>query len=484
MRMRSAKSRRYPGHLCLTIGVGVLIALILVLSWPVPAQATTLEKMTIEQLSQRATTIVEGTVLSTAVEQSSFGVRTAVSIRVRDSLKGSGSAVQTVYVPGGTLSNGTQVVVDGMASFTPGQSCYVFVDRRGWVMGGFQGKLGVENGRVVGTGESVRTMNRRVRAALGAAAPVVEGQAFAGPKPAAEFVAHPAATSVPARPLPLTALSSTWLGDGFESGSLAGWTVIDPSTWGVTTYRAASGNYSAYCLGSIAPRTYGNNFLARMTRGPFNLSGAAGTPTLTADLWLESEANYDYAKLLVSTDGSSYYGNVWWGSSGGAWVGVGLDLTNVYVLGDVSHAPTLYVMLAFESDVSTPATKGRTSTTSFWPPTPPPPGSPTISSISPSEASAGTDTHVTISGSGFGSSTGKVEFSYGRNDVTRISASDISSWSDTSINCAVPTGIIDNYSASAGTGPVVVTTSAAAESNPTPSPYRSATEGQSGRVPD
>ena len=158
-----------------------------------------------------------------------------------------------------------------------------------------------------------------------------------------------------------------------------------------------------------------------MTSGPFNLSGAAGTPTLTADLWLSSEPNYDLAKLLVSTDGSSYYGNVWWGSSEGAWVGVELDLTNVYVLGDVSHAPALYVMLAFTSDATNAGYEGAYFDNVLLATGSTPPGSPTISSISPGEASAGTDSHVTISGSGFGASAGKVEFSYGRNGVTRIS---------------------------------------------------------------
>ena len=193
MRMGSGRVAGAGGARLRFAAVGVLIALVLVLSWPAAARATTLEKMTIEQMSQRATTIVEGTVLSTEVEQSSFGVRTAVRISVTDSLKGSGSAVQTVYVPGGTLADGTQVVVDGMASFTSGQSCYVFVDRRGWVMGGFQGKLGVENGRVVGTGDSVGTMDRRVRAALGAAAPVVEVPTSRGrsPRPSSSRTLRP-----------------------------------------------------------------------------------------------------------------------------------------------------------------------------------------------------------------------------------------------------------------------------------------------------
>ena len=73
---------------------------------------------------------------------------------------------------------------------------------------------------------------------------------------------------------------------------------------------------------------------------------------------------------------------------------------------------------------------------------------------------------MTIRGTGFGAARGKVDFSYGRNGVMPISARDISSWTDTSISCAVPTGVIDNYPASAGSGPVVVTTSTGDDSNP------------------
>jgi len=46
-----------------------------------------------------------------------------------------------------------------------------------------------------------------------------------------------------------------------------------------------------------------------------------------------------------------------------------------------------------------------------------------------------------------------------------IPASDISSWTDTQINCAVPTGVIADYSASAGSGNVVVTSADGLNSN-------------------
>lgn len=90
---------------------------------------------------------------------------------------------------------------------------------------------------------------------------------------------------------------------------------------------------------------------------------------------------------------------------------------------------------------------------------------PVISSISPDRASAGTNSEITISGSGFGTSqgSGKVEFFY-RDGQQKIAAS-IFSWSDTQIICNVPVETVNGYPASAGSGPVTVTTDAGQMSN-------------------
>jgi hypothetical protein len=257
------------------------LVLLVMVAWPAPARATTLQKMSVEQMSRRSTAVVQGTVVATSVHNSVWGVRTAVRLRVGRSLKGPAESSMTVYVPGGELPDGTRVVVDGMASFRVGDTCFVFVDTRGWVVGGFQGKLGVAYGRVLATCETTASLSRRVRAAIGAAPPAPSG---------------------------------------------------------------------------AAPDV--------LRRGA-----------------------------------------------------------------------------------------------------PAPGGGPAITSITPGEASAGTHNYVTIGGSGFGATPGNVEFSYGRNGVARISTSAIASWSDTAISCDVPTGVIDSYSASAGSGPVVVTTFNGVESN-------------------
>lgn len=85
-------------------------------------------------------------------------------------------------------------------------------------------------------------------------------------------------------------------------------------------------------------------------------------------------------------------------------------------------------------------------------------GVPVITSISPSTASAGTDTSVVIGGAGFGALQGqsKVEFFY-RSGQPKIQAS-CASWSNTELTCTVPIGTVGGYPGSAGSGPVTVTT--------------------------
>lgn len=88
---------------------------------------------------------------------------------------------------------------------------------------------------------------------------------------------------------------------------------------------------------------------------------------------------------------------------------------------------------------------------------------PVIKGISPRVGSAGTDAKVTITGKGFGgkqSGAARVQFYYGKrngrpDDSARISAP-IVSWSAGRIVCKVPAAQIENYRASAGSGPLTV----------------------------
>ena len=92
-------------------------------------------------------------------------------------------------------------------------------------------------------------------------------------------------------------------------------------------------------------------------------------------------------------------------------------------------------------------------------------GFPVVTSISPLSASAGTDSVVTLTGSGFGSYGGTVLFSYGRQGTATIAADDIRLWRDDTVACVVPARMLDDYMASTGTGPVVVETVTGLRSN-------------------
>jgi hypothetical protein len=86
-------------------------------------------------------------------------------------------------------------------------------------------------------------------------------------------------------------------------------------------------------------------------------------------------------------------------------------------------------------------------------------GLPSITNISPSSASAGTNSTVRIAGSNFGVVRGssKVMFFY-KSGEPKIESTNYLSWSDTQIECEVPIGIINDYPASASSGPVTVST--------------------------
>jgi hypothetical protein len=346
-----------------------LLLVVLALILPHAARATILEELTVEQLARRASMVVEGTVISSTGESTAGVVRTAVRLRVSQTLKGRPGAFATCYVPGGTLPDGSQVIVGEMPVFAPSDQCYVFVDVRGWVIGGYQGKLDVVRGRVTNGGVGTEAMSRRIKAALGVSRTSAQAAAvwIQGDVSDQHTMLKLAGVLVEAR-----------YGDG--TGAVA-----------LTATTDANGFYKLNPLREKDPATgYNQTYDIRFTK-----------------------AGYSSWHELVSA------------SLFGSYCGAALDPLDA----------------------------------------PPPAASPTITSITPAQASAGTDTHVTIRGTGFGTARGKVEFSYGRNGVMRISASDVVSWSDTAIDCAVPTGLIDKYPASAGTGPVVVSDALGRESN-------------------
>ncbi len=376
--LRTTDARR--GARSLTLA-GLVIALFLIFTWPAMVRATTLERLSVEQMAQRATLVVQGDVLSTAVEQTPAGVRTAVRVRVQEPLEGRALRLHDVLRAGRRASGRhagdrrRHAVLHAGRVVLRVRRCARLGDR--WL----PGQAG--RGRTVASRTSARPPRnsvRRVRAALGRAS----------------------ARELPApQPLRATGITNPDTENGIEG------TVRDYKT---------------------------------------NLPIAGATVHV-------SSKGVDYG--TATTDGNGYYLKVPLPAHTN-----GLTFYDVSVScpGYLSDGPRNAGGLSYSAE------GGYWRRDFVLPPTTPP-KTPTITSITPGEASAGTNTKVLISGTNFGDTKGKVEFSYGRKGVMRIAASDISTWQDNRIICVVPTGTIDNYSASAGTGPVVVTDANAVESN-------------------
>jgi hypothetical protein len=215
-------------------------------------------------------------------------------------------------------------------------------------------------------------------------------------------------------------------------------------------------------VGSIGGRKYPDGYQTTMLRGPYDLSTATGATQLQADMWLKTEARYDKATLYASIDGIHFDGNAYSGQYPW-WSRVMLDLNQVQgadgVSHDWSHSSSVWIRIDFTSDASNTDEGVYFDDIRLQEV-----GLPTITSLGPDDLPAGTNSYVTINGSGFGSTQGYVAFPYGR-DYPFMSSDKILSWTDTQIMCVVPAYSIGNYPGSAGSGPVYVLTSSGYKSN-------------------
>ncbi len=126
--------------------------------------------------------------------------------------------------------------------------------------------------------------------------------------------------------------------------------------WDDQSYLSHNGNWSAWCAdgGSQGLPASGGQYLdnmhAVMKYGPFDLSDASDAQVLFY-YWLDSEYNYDYLQWFASVDNNNWYGNQISGNSGG-WTPYNFDLTDVYIIGDLTGEPQVWVKWQFISDGS------------------------------------------------------------------------------------------------------------------------------------
>jgi hypothetical protein len=160
---------------------------------------------------------------------------------------------------------------------------------------------------------------------------------------------------------------STMMQEGFEGAwPSAGWQVADPGFgeyfWAKRNCRASSGSFSAWAIGggSIGQglscgANYINGANSWMVYGPISLAGATAAE-LHAQLWLNTELNFDETCLMASTDDTHFYtdnaGTCFSGTSGGNFVPTTLDLNDMFTLGSLLGLPNVWVAVIFQSDFS------------------------------------------------------------------------------------------------------------------------------------
>jgi hypothetical protein len=380
-------------------------------------------------------------------------IKTVVRLKVVDQVKGAGARWITLQVPGGQVDD-VGLVVEDTAQFVPGTRCIVFLDGHGGVTGWRQGVLNVVDDQVVELDRPVSAVTRGIRAAAGGAQPRSLEPVAKDVRPATIEPMMPAL--LPASPVASAATTrahSSLISDGFES--TFGWTTSGTPTWANTTYKNNGGTQSAYCAQSTtaAPGPYPNSMNAWMFK-TVNLSDAT-IAVLDFDVWFVM-ASGDAWFCLLSTDGSNWGTVGGYGGSTGGWWHWSVDLRNAAAAGGGTRnycgQSTVYIAFVAQSNASVAAEGAYMDNVVLWKDTA---VVPSITSMTPTSGSAGTGTHVTITGTNFGASqgSGSVEFTY--KNSTTITAP-ITSWSNTSIDCTIPTGIVDAYPASAGSGPVKV----------------------------
>lgn len=114
--------------------------------------ATTVERLGLEDLVQKARTIVVGKVAGSRTYWSPNGklIFTEFTIDVGESLKGQAPRRLSVTTLGGKIG-GLELYVSGMPTFQPGEDAVLFIEQSGGyqtVVGLGQGKFTVTNGEV------------------------------------------------------------------------------------------------------------------------------------------------------------------------------------------------------------------------------------------------------------------------------------------------------------------------------------------------
>jgi hypothetical protein len=129
--------------------LGLLVGLILFCSF---SSATTVQRLTLDDLVQKAQSIIHGKVRTVRTHWSTDGkiILTTYTIDIEETIKGNSAKSLEVTTIGGKIGDLT-LYVSGMPAFDAGESAVVFLERSAGystVVGLSQGKFTVTNGEV------------------------------------------------------------------------------------------------------------------------------------------------------------------------------------------------------------------------------------------------------------------------------------------------------------------------------------------------
>lgn len=374
-------------------------------------------------------------------------ILTDTRLRVTRVLKGTRSVDLTVTQPGGAIG-AEQLVVPELPQFEPGERCLLFLNAQGGVIGGYQGKMSIEDGRVPAMDLSLTQAREWIRELAAGTTPTERPSRTrpAGTMRLAVAASVSANQTVVASSV--SALSATTLLNETFDATPAGWSMSGYGGTGFarTTYRKQAGTGSLYCAQSTnaAPGpipTYVDTDYTRMS--PISLVGY-NAATFSCDVYSsmqDTPDNWFNVEFAESASGPWYAPNAFAGGSTSGWVHMTVDLSRVNdYWGAGLHdflGRNVYVRLVFvhgtgSRDEGVYVDNVQVTADNVV--------LPTIASITPQGRNAGIGETVTITGTDFGATrgTGSVRFPDGRYmDGTTVDGA-VVSWSDTRIVCEVP----------------------------------------------
>jgi hypothetical protein len=156
---------------------------------------------------------------------------------------------------------------------------------------------------------------------------------------------------------------TTIFSDDFEGTFPGDWVVFDNSDsdggeyyWAKKDCNPYADSYSAWVVGGGVQGStlscgdnYPDNAESWMIYGPFSLEEATDAEFVFM-YWLNSEEGFDKLSTYASIDGTNFYGEFTSGIQD--WTEKIFDLTDVYILGDLTGEQEVWVAIAFQSDYS------------------------------------------------------------------------------------------------------------------------------------